>query len=135
MQVRKKDMGKRTAVILLTGCFMLTAAHSIMAAEAPVPIDLTKIQPAVNMKNSLSGSTSGMSGSTSGVNARIGQISANTAASSSAMAGAAMEQASAQKMEGAAPQPMIDPGIMAEMQKKLWLKTWVPFRRPFRHLS
>lgn len=49
MQLKqKKNMGKLTAAILLTGCFMLTTANTGMAEGTKIQLDFSKIQQAMN---------------------------------------------------------------------------------------
>ncbi|CAK8717529.1 hypothetical protein H206_02871 [Candidatus Electrothrix aarhusensis] len=58
MQLKqKKNMGKLTAAILLTGCFMLTTANTGMAEGTKIQLDFSKIQQAVNKGTTASGGT------------------------------------------------------------------------------
>ncbi|MCI5211523.1 MAG: hypothetical protein D3910_22695 [Candidatus Electrothrix sp. ATG2] len=69
---RKKNMGKVTAAILLTGCFMLTTGHGVMAQESKsnpettppkVKLDFDKIQQTLKQDNTASGGTAAQASS------------------------------------------------------------------------
>jgi len=55
---QKKNMGMPTAAILITGCFMLTAAFSAVAQENKIELDFTKIRQALNKNKPETGMTS-----------------------------------------------------------------------------
>lgn len=128
---RKKNMGRLAAVLLFTGCFMLTTGKAILAQENKVQLDFTKIRQALKKEGMASGGAAATVPSMS-----TGQMSATTAGSpvkstqaSSAVIGT-MDQEMAQVMEETMQNTSISSDIMAEMQKRLWLRIWGPFRRP-----
>ena len=128
MQLKlRKNKGKLTAAILMTGCFMLTTAHSAMAqqdaAVPPVQIDLSKIKPAADMKKALSDGMAGMPEMMSGMMSGMPGMPAKTAAADKKSASAASAATGSMKQKTASgTESFMDSNTMLEMQQKAMME-------------
>jgi hypothetical protein len=75
MQLKqKKNTGKLTAAILLTGCFILTTVDTGMAEGTKVQLDFSKIQQALHQGATTSGGTAPSAGNNTAKSIEAGAV-------------------------------------------------------------